>query len=72
MNATHFLDLFDNKAIGEMKDGHVSGRNDKFSQRCRRKTSSKENHISKLKNNIASGYTPPFILYVSDRKTSNY
>jgi len=53
-----------------MKDGHMGGRNDKFSQRCGRKTSTKEKHISKLKDNIARGYTPRFLLYVSDRKTS--
>jgi hypothetical protein len=53
-----------------MKDGHMGGRNDKFSQCCGRKTSTKEKHISKLKDNIARGYTPRFLLYVSDRKTS--
>jgi hypothetical protein len=55
-----------------MKDGHVGGRNDKFSQRCFRKTSSKKNHINKLKDNIARDYTPRFLLYISDRKTSKY
>jgi hypothetical protein len=55
-----------------MKDGHVGGRNDKFSQDCGRKTLSKEKHITKLKDNIARGYTPRFLLYVSDRKISKY
>ena len=35
-----------------MKDGHLGGRNDKFSQRCVRKTSSKNNYISKLRDNM--------------------
>jgi len=60
------------KVIGEMKNGHLGERNDKFSQRWGRKTSSKENHISKLKDNNARSYTPRFRLYLSDRKTSKY
>lgn len=55
-----------------MKDGHMGGRNGKFSQRCGRKTSTKGRHISKLKDNIARSYTPRFLVYVSDRKTSKY
>jgi hypothetical protein len=55
-----------------MKDRHVGGRNDKFSQLCGRKTSSKKNHNNKLKDNIARGFTPRFLLYISDRKTSKY
>jgi len=46
----------------------MGGRNDEFSQRCGRKTLSKENHISKLKDNVAWVYTPRFLLNVSDKK----
>jgi hypothetical protein len=51
-----------------MKDGHVGRRNNKFGQRCGRQTSSKENRISKIKDNNARSYTPRFLLYVSDKK----
>jgi hypothetical protein len=64
--------MFINEVIGETKDGHMNGRNDEFSQRCGRKISSKENYISNLKDNVARGYTPRFLLYVSDKKKSKY
>ena len=52
-----------------MKDGHVGGRNDTFSQRCIRKTTSEENHISTLKDIIERPFS---LLHVSKRKTAEY